>query len=125
MRLELVYSGRHVAPGSPAHAHAPAPAELPPREPAPIQFDPATGFSRDGDAVYLTARIGPEAFDGSLVVPDALVVKVLDAGDGGGVVEGRTPVHGPGPIAVALTGLEPGRAYDFELYRELPDDEPA
>jgi hypothetical protein len=121
MRLELVYSGRHVAPGSPAHAHAPAPVELPPREPAPIQFDPATGFSRDGDAVYLTARIGPEAFDGSMVVPDALVVKVVDAIDGGGVAEGLTLVHGPGPIAVAITGLVADREYDFELYRGLAD----
>ncbi len=123
MRQILVWSDRLLAPDLPeVSAPAPtAPDGLADRADAPVSFDPESGLTRDGDTVYLTARVGPEAFDGSLVAPEALLVRVYDPEAGEFVVEGRTAVKGPGPIAVPFEVLIPGSTYQFDLIAEYPD----
>ena len=63
---------------------------------AQVNFDPGTGLSLDGDTVYLTARVGPEAFDGSMVAPEALGVRVLDESGSEEIMTSSNAVYGPG-----------------------------
>jgi hypothetical protein len=123
MRSVIYWSGSAPAPVYASIlpvSEAPAPRVFLRDDYAP-HFDPEVGIVRDGETVYLISLVEPHAYDGSMVAPIALGVRVSLSGEEDTIAEGSTTVHGPGPIAVGIPGLEPGAVYQFDLLAYYPD----
>lgn len=124
MRSLLIWSDTVAAPAPP---RLPAAEGLPDRPDYLPSFDPDRGIVRDGETTYLIVTVGPEAFDGRMVAPAAIVAVIRDPESGEEIAEGRRPVFGPGPIAVPAEGLVVGQFYRMDLiaeYDDAPDGEP-
>lgn len=114
-----VWSSEGSLPEPAPHAVTPIP-ELASRPKAPVLVDPASAIRNVGGVGYLTATIEASRMDGSHNVPVVLRAEAVEPQSGELLSSGETKVKGPGPIAVALPDLTPGRTYRFTLRAGYP-----